>query len=314
MRILPAKIRRQISAAYLLARATDTIADTEAFNLNARLDTLHQLRARIMGQNYPQLDFTRLADQQGTHGERALLRRIEEALHVLEVLPNGDCELVRQVLGTIMSGQELDLQRFARAVPNNIVPLQADAELEDYTYRVAGCVGEFWTKMCLAHLPAPRSLDREQLIEDGIRFGKGLQYVNILRDISADLLLGRCYIPKNALESARLKPVDLLNQTNIERFRPLYDSYLQRAQDHLSAGWNYTNALPYGWMRVRLACAWPILIGLRTISMLRRGNPLDATRRIKITRGQVKMIMASSLATYPIPPLWRRLARNAIAY
>jgi farnesyl-diphosphate farnesyltransferase len=315
MRILPAQIRRQISAAYLLARATDTIADTQILTLNARLDSLHQLRARILGQNFPQLDFTKLAEQQGTHGERALLRRIEEALHILEVLPQGDCDLVREVLDTITSGQELDLQRFARAAPNNIIPLQADAELDDYTYRVAGCVGEFWTKICLTHLPAPPTLskNRDQLIANAIRFGKGLQYVNILRDISADLLIGRCYIPQNALALAKLKPADLLNQVNIQRFRPLYDNYLQRAQDHLQAGWTYTNTLPYSWMRLRLACAWPILIGLKTISLLRHSNPLDATRRVKITRNQVKLIMASSISFYPFPPFWRNLARRAAA-
>jgi farnesyl-diphosphate farnesyltransferase len=312
LRILPAPIRRQIGLAYLLARATDTIADTEILSLRVRLDMLYKLRARIMGQALPPLDLGKIADQQGTAGERTLLKRIEEALHILEILPESDRELVREVLATITSGQELDLQRFATADSRNVVALQADAELDDYTYRVAGCVGEFWTKMCLAHLSAPANLDRARLIENGIRYGKGLQLVNILRDISADLLKGRCYIPRGPLAaSAKLRPADLTNTWNMNKFRPLYEEYLNRAELHLAAGWQYTNALPFRWMRVRLACAWPILIGLRTLSHLRHENPLDGARRVKVSRTEVKSLIALSTVSYPLPVLWRRLYRFA---
>ena len=47
----------------------------------------------------------------------------------------------------IVSGQTLDLQRFADASGENPVALQDDAALEDYAWRVAGCVGAFWTKL-----------------------------------------------------------------------------------------------------------------------------------------------------------------------
>ena len=59
--------------------------------------------------------------------------------------------------------------------------------MDDYTYRVAGCVGEFWTRLCRAHLFPRAVVDDAMLLRDGIRFGKGLQLVNILRDIPADL-------------------------------------------------------------------------------------------------------------------------------
>ena len=312
LRILPAPIRRQIGVAYLLARATDTIADTEILPLNDRLEALLRLRGRIMGQVQP-LNFEAIADKQGTPGERALLQRINEAIHLLEILPQEDCALIREVLNTITSGQELDLKRFAQANSKNIIALQSDAELDDYTYRVAGCVGEFWTKICLGHLQTPKNLDTQTLIQNGIRFGKGLQLVNILRDLPADLQKGRCYIPEPTLAAINLRPTDLLNPTTIEKFRPLYNQYLTQAEKHLAAGWTYTNTLPYTWVRVRLACAWPILIGLRTITHLRRANPLDATTRIKTTRAEVKRLMAASILAYPLPPVWRSLYHRASA-
>jgi farnesyl-diphosphate farnesyltransferase len=305
LRVLPSGVRRPIGIAYLLARATDTIADTEIVKLPIRLDALQRLRARIEGVSNARLDFGGFAQQQGTPGERVLLQRIEDLLRVFQSLNAADQHHVKSVLRTIISGQELDLERFGEANAKNIIPLQTDAELDDYTYRVAGCVGEFWTNICLAHYQVPSTIDKDHLLQNGIRFGKGLQLVNILRDIPADLENGRCYIPIEFLSPTGLGPADLLNPKNIDRFRPVYDQLLQRAEDHLAAGWQYTNTLPFTWFRIRLACAWPILIGLRTIAHLRRENPLDASNRVKASRGEVKSLIFRSLFKYPFPKAWR---------
>ena len=44
LRVLPKAIRPQIGLAYLLARTTDTIADTELVPIEQRLDALKRLR------------------------------------------------------------------------------------------------------------------------------------------------------------------------------------------------------------------------------------------------------------------------------
>ena len=105
-------------------------------------------------------------------------------------------------------------------------------DLDDYIYRVAGCVGEFWTKICRAHVFPEARLDDHQLLEDGIRFGKGLQLVNILRDIPQDLRNGRCYVPRESLAAAGLTPENLLLPENESRFRPVYDKLLAAAGEH----------------------------------------------------------------------------------
>jgi hypothetical protein len=61
-------------------------------------------------------------------------------------------------------------------------------------------------------------------------------------------------------------------------------------------------------MRIRLGCAWPILIGLQTIARLRSGNVLDPRQRIKINRREVHGIQLRSIFYYPFPYIWRRLA------
>jgi farnesyl-diphosphate farnesyltransferase len=208
---------------------------------------------------------------------------------------------------TITVGQELDLRRFAEAKSDAPTALQSEAELDDYTFRVAGCVGEFWTRMCRTHIFPGARLDDAWLIEKGIRFGKGLQLVNILRDVPADLRKGRCYFPADGLTRLGLQPHDLLDSQNETRFRPLYNDWLGRARAHLAAGWEYTTALPWPAVRVRLACALPILVGLDTLALLETGPILNPERRIKVGRPQVKRAFRRSILLYPFPAVWKGL-------
>jgi farnesyl-diphosphate farnesyltransferase len=340
LRVLPAAVRPQIGLAYLLARTTDTIADTELVPLEQRLDALQKLRERILGTISAPLNFGEMARQQASPAERALLENVEAGLAALRELSSTDAQLIRQVLDTITSGQELDLRRFANAtgartpssasVANKtcadegirapaMIALQSDAELDDYTYRVAGCAGEFWTDICLEHefssmeILGFTELTAPSFEELGVRFGKGLQLVNILRDLPADLRKGRCYLPADKLSEAGLKPADLLQPANENKFRPLYNRYLDLAESHLAAGWSYTNTIPWPHMRVRLACAWPVLIGIETLKRLRAENPLDPERRIKISRAEVRGIILRSVLCYPISPLWKNLFSQPVS-
>ena len=154
---------------------------------------------------------------------------------------------------------------------------------------------------------AKRWLDEAQLVANGVRFGKGLQLVNILRDLPADLKKGRCYLPMDKLSTAGLIPEVLLSPANEAKFRPLFHDYLDQAESHLRAGWIYTNTIPFSQFRVRLACAWPILIGMKTIERLRAGNVLDLQQHIKISHAERRGILLRSTLLYPLPGMWRRL-------
>jgi farnesyl-diphosphate farnesyltransferase len=121
------------------------------------------------------------------------------------------------------------------------------------------------------------------------------------------LRLGRCYVPLQNLKKWRLTPADLLDHSNMDRFRGLYAHHLEVASGHLQAGWQYTNALPYRALRLRLACAWPLLIGAATLQKLRRANVLDPAQRVKISRREVRALITRSLVWYPWPAKWSRL-------
>jgi hypothetical protein len=60
-------------------------------------------------------------------------------------------------------------------------------------------------------------------------------------------------------------------------------------------------------MRVQQACAWPILIGLKTIERLRAANVVALQQRIKISRSEVRGILLRSVLSYPLPGAWQKL-------
>lgn len=324
LRVLPRRVRPQIGIAYLLARATDTIADTTIVPLDQRLVALDQLRCHITDRSVDAPDLTRFSaglDQSeaasnrpsptvvASPAERLLLSRIGEAVAALRRFSEADQQLIQTVLDTITSGQVLDLQRFAKLPQGKVHALDCDAELDDYLCRVAGCVGEFWTRICRAHLFPGAAVNDAFLLETGVRYGKGLQLTNILRDLRRDLRSGRCYLPVSRLSAQGLTPADLLDPASEQRFRPVFDHYCCAAIDHLRAGWDYTNHLPKSSVRVRLACAWPILIGKRTLELVRR-SPI-AGEPAKVSRKTVQWILARSVLAYPWPRLWKAQWRKS---
>ena len=109
------------------------------------------------------------------------------------------------------------------------------------------------------------------------------------------------------LDQAKLFPEVLLSPVNATKFLPLFHEHLDKAQAHLEAGWHYTNTLPFGQFRVRLACAWPILIGVKTIEKLRVADVMALRARVKVSRSEVKGILFRSLVACPFPAMWRKL-------
>lgn len=309
LRALPRSIRSQLIVAYLLARASDTIADTKMVPVAQRLEALQQFRDAILGRRESDPRLREILERETPSAEKNLLTRAGEVLAELQRFEAWDRERIRFLLETIISGQLLDIERFAAAGPDNIVALPAAAQLDDYTYRVAGAVGEFWTHLCCRHVYQAAQVDEKDLTIKGVRFGKGLQLINILRDFPIDLREGRCYLPADGLARLTLQPQDMADPVRRLRARPLYRHYLREAALHLQAGWEYTNALPRLPMRLRLACAWPILIGSETLKRLASSDAVLTGARIKISRREVRRLLGLSVLFYPFPRAWQGLYR-----
>ena len=308
LKYLPKKVRGQIGLLYLLARVADTIADSKHGDTDELLRLLRIYNDVAQGKSDKLPDFSSLAEIQDNPHEAELLRNVGDVVEGLEVYPKEDRERMLECLDIIVSGQILDLERFGPANEGgNISALNDNLELDDYTFRVAGCVGVFWTKMSLAHIISIPPEQEKEFFEKGVRFGKALQMINILRDIPEDLRFGRCYIPREELDKHGMKPDDLLTPNNIGKFRPLYDEYLDLTNEHLDAAIEYIKMLPETQFRLKASCMLPVLIGQRTVTLLRDGNILDSADRIKVTRDEIKSYARKLLRALIIPGGVRRL-------
>ena len=299
IRVLPRPVRGPIQLAYLLARAADTIADTGTLPSDTRLQHLRQFRARLSDRSneLPVLLTGVVVEQPRREDpENDLLQALPRLFDAFDNMPEDDRQNVRRTVGTLVSGMEFDLATFPAPESGRIGALNTLDDLDRYTYLVAGCVGEFWTDVIIAHVPAVREWDRERMVDIGIRFGKALQMTNIIRDVPKDLRAGRCYLPSEMLESVGLTPKDLLSPTAGEDARPVLADLMRRALEFYGSAEEYVVATPRRSARLRLAMIWPVLIGLATLHLLMRSpNWLDPDTRIRVSRRWVYWMMIRSI-------------------
>ncbi len=299
IRVLPRPVREPIQLAYLLARAVDTIADTDALPSVNRQGQLERFRARLKSGDIEPLDV--ISDASDARlgrddSEAELLEALPRLFGLLDDMPEDDRRTVQETVDTLVRGMEFDLATFPAPESGRIGALDTLDDLDRYTYLVAGCVGEFWTDVMIAHDPAVREWDRERMADLGVRFGKALQMTNIIRDVPKDLRAGRCYVPREMLESVGLTPEALLSPDAIETARPLLTALIRRALDFYASAEDYILATPRRSARVRLAMIWPVLIGLATLDLLlRNANWLDPDTRIRVSRPWVYGMMVRSI-------------------
>ena len=300
LRVLPGGLREPIGLAYLLARAADTIADTRLLPSERRLEYLLLLRRQVQGVvNAPELQGMNaaLADSQSSRQERDLLSSVPQALAMLHECREVDRDLIRRVVDTLTQGMEMDLTSFPAEDSGRVEALETCADLDRHLYYAAGCVGEFWTAITMAHARALRRWEPQVMSEAGVRFGKALQLTNVLRDVPKDLRMGRCYLPKADLAQIGVDPEELLDPAAGPRARPVLTGGIELALGHYAAAENYLMAIPRRCLRMRLAAMWPVIIGLATLAKL-ASNPrwLDPDYPSRVSRGWVYRMMAFSLA------------------
>ncbi len=201
------------------------------------------------------------ADGAANDAERELLARKAECLALLSQSP--DRAAIEHVWTTIQEGQDFDKQRFAGKNPE---PLSSE-ERDHYTYLVAGCVGEFWTRICEDKIRGFASRPQVEMLELGINYGKGLQLVNILRDRHKDSTIGRIYVPASEVPAA-----------------------LALARHHLDFAKTYIQSIrPW---RLRAATALPYHLAIATLNLIEE-NP--SAESVKIPRSKMWRFILSAV-------------------
>lgn len=275
LRFLPKGFREPAGLGYLLARLSDTIADAGEELVGVRQGMLSSFTEALFTGERAHL--AGISEIKGVSaGEKVLLTRAGDCLDALAALPEWQQVAIRRVVEIITGGQEWDLTRFKK---DGVIRLEGDEELRNYTYQVAGCVGEFWTELGFGlsdGLGEFAREGREQMDEWGSSYGRSLQLINILRDVPEDLEMGRCYLPG----AGEPTPEVLLK----ERAR-----WIAEAHGGLDDAMLYSEAL-FG-KRMRFATVLPALIGRETLNRLEVADWETWKARVKVSRPEVKGMM-----------------------
>ncbi|MFJ6411746.1 phytoene/squalene synthase family protein [Terribacillus saccharophilus] len=110
-------------------------------------------------------------------------------------------------------------------------------QLEDYCYHVAGSVGEML-------LPVLHDYPSEKIVQAGIKLGKAMQIVNILRDVGEDLERGRRYIPLSILSAYDYTEEAFYAQELSIPFRQVIDDLINTANNWFEEGLEGLNTYP----------------------------------------------------------------------
>lgn len=193
---LPARLRRDVTIAYLLFRVADTFEDAnEHWSREQQLGALEvfeRLLSDPTDRNVEALAELSRHEVPTTHGGYLdLLSAVPEVISSWQELPTAS----RSTIGEHTRRTTRRMARFvARADGAGVLRLESLDDLREYCYAVAGIVGELLTDLFLLHCPELGSV-ADDLRRRAAPFGEGLQLVNILKDSAGDEIEGRNFLP-----------------------------------------------------------------------------------------------------------------------
>ena len=198
IRLLPQPLRREITIAYLLFRVADTLEDSETWSAAERVQALGDLGRLVRETASPWV----------RPGAGAWLdaRPTEDAgcLRLLGALP----DLLAALRATSPEARSIIIRHVERTIDGMIwfqtrggrphdLRMEDLEDLRHYSYVVAGVVGELLTALFVLRCNIPKDwvpcLDIQ-----GLKFGEGLQLVNILKDVPDDAKGGRVFLAPGA--------------------------------------------------------------------------------------------------------------------
>lgn len=282
--VLDQPLQDSVCVAYLLCRIADTIEDRNDLELEPRRWLYRQFAAVV--QEPPELPAQgRVVDQRidgflqrwpadDNPSYQALVAGLADVITAYASLPAAQRHAVNLCVQEMVDG----MSEMTHQPPDDgIVYVCADVvQLERYCHYVAGTVGLMLTRLFDAHAALDGAFASKRRLEQGRRFGLGLQLTNILKDHRTDLRRGTSFFPKGWLA-----PGD-------QGLRPdQRASLVERTLGHLDQAQSYTLAIPPEQEGMRLFCLWALWMAVGTLREVARASSDNP----KITRTEVASII-----------------------
>ncbi len=290
---LPADLHPAVANAYLLCRIVDTIEDEVSLDAaqkkifcTAFIDIVNT------GKNAEPFaeELAPLLSSQTIPAEHTLIHLIPRVIKITHSFDSAQIEALASCVDTMAKGmpifQALDLRTGVKTM----------ADMDDYCYYVAGCVGEMLAKL-FCHYSTDIKQHEQELLKLSVSFGQGLQMTNILKDIWDDAQRGVCWLPQDIFTETGFDLKDLTPETDDENFRHGLEHLISIAQEHLHNALRYTQLLPSHETGIRNFCLWAIGMAVLTLKNIKNNLNFNHSDQVKITRKDVKKTIFTCKAT-----------------
>lgn len=293
IKALPEDLHFYVGHSYLICRLLDTLEDAYDITVETKIKALDQAISCISSiDNFDEDNdiFRHLAETSDIKPyEKILLQNSFKIFECIDTFPDNVQTVIRKWTIEMAEG----MKKYVFGTDRIKEQLTNIEELEDYTYYVAGTVGELLSQ--LFTLPRFKIPDKNKLImfKNSIAFGKALQYVNIIKDSREDFEEDRCFIPADLLEKRSISLDEFFKSDRKEDIKAVYLELIDRAEKYLDAAIEYINIIPVRLHKIRLFCIWPVAMAYATLYGIK--NDLDAfietNTTYKISRKTVKSIV-----------------------
>ena len=295
--ILPEPLKTSMAMGYLVARAMDTVTDCPALGAGSKREMLGLFRGLENKNNAWALGgrIKQAAQSVSNRKEKELLFKFEKIAALYAAFPAAGLAPLKALVDGVAKGMEMDLDAFHGP---EVTALKTEDELKKYCALIGGEPGIFWSRLYRETIRRNNiNLGKLPSEADAGLIGSALQITNILKDMSADLRIGRCYLPQPDLDSVALKPGDLLDPEKMEVLRPVVYKWICWAVDQLDLSELFLSSIPKTELALRAAFIWPIYWAMDTLQEIASANILDPFCRPKIKRSRIYYTIACT------PPL-----------
>jgi len=197
---------------------------------------------------------------------------------------------VRKMIATWVIEMSLGMKKYAQSSKKRKKQfLNSMKELDEYTYYVAGTVGHLLTSLFtyFSKKITPAVSKKLEIFSES--FGKGLQMVNIIRDMAVDLKRGQSYIPDEILRKYELTRQSIFDVQNSKNAELLFDELIQTTVNHLDKALAYVVNIPKDEARIRIFCLLPLFWAMQTLRLIQENSlNLLYLDKIKVSRGVIR--------------------------
>ncbi|MDA3884945.1 MAG: phytoene/squalene synthase family protein [Candidatus Delongbacteria bacterium] len=290
---LPKDLHIYVGHSYLICRLLDTLEDAFDITVDTKIKALDKAISCIASiDNFDKSDdiFKHLAATSDIKPYEKIL--LENSFKIFECIGTFP-EIVQSVIRKWTIEMAEGMKKYAFGTDRNKEQLTNIEELEDYTYYVAGTVGELLSQLfTLKKFKIPEEIQKV-MFSKSIAFGKALQYVNIIKDSREDFEEDRCFIPADLLEKRSISLDEFFKSDRKEDVKAIYIELIDQAEKYLDDAIEYINIVPKRLWKIRLFCIWPVAMAYATLNGVKKDLDefIDTNKTYKISRKTVKSIV-----------------------